>query len=281
MERDTTWLLRDKYGGNADAPGFARDLERLAAGEPLAYVIGFQPFLGMKIYLDSRPLIPRPETEWWVEQLFASFLSSRHPVSPLEEGAQRDGASQSKFPAGNYAAPKAAKPGADPLLFLDLCAGSGAIGCAALARLPEAQVYFGEVDPAHEATIRKNIRENGLDESRAHIGIGDLFEPFPDMRFDVIAANPPYIPEGRPLEAGVERYEPALALRSGPDGLALMRRIAAHLPHRLAPAGIAWIECDSGHADAARDLFTGAGCAASVIPDQYGEPRVIAVSSTQ
>src|SRR3990167_2465909 len=129
--------------------------------EPEAYVIGWQPFLGLKIYLDSRPLIPRPETEHLTEQLLKHVGTSYVPT----------------------------------LKFLDLCAGSGAIGCAALARLPEAQVYFGEIDPAHEATILKNIRENGLDESpafakasagkRADIRIGDLFEPFAGMRFDI------------------------------------------------------------------------------------------------
>src|SRR3989344_2568007 len=148
--------------------------------EPEAYKLGWVPFLGLKIWLDSKPFIPRPETEWWTEKLIRE-LGTEFAV-------------------------------------LDLCAGSGAIGCAILKYVSNVKVYFGEIDPAHEATIRKNIRENGLDETRVHIGIGDLFEPFGDTQFDIIAANPPYVSDARELPASVADYEPALALRAGPDG---------------------------------------------------------------
>jgi release factor glutamine methyltransferase len=160
---------------------------------------------------------------------------------------------------------------------LDLCSGSGAIGCAALAKLPGAQVYFGEVDPAHQATILKNIRENDLDTSRADIRIGDLFEPFSDMTFDVIAANPPYVPTSRELPASVADHEPALALRAGSDGLDLIRRIAPELPKHLAKGGVVWIECDHEHAEVARELFAAQGLAAEIRTDQYGKPRIIVV----
>ena len=235
-------LLWEKYEGDATAPGFGEDRARLAAGEPLAYVIGCQPFLGLKIFLDSKPLIPRPETEWWTERLLAALPRDR------------------------------------TLTFLDLCAGSGAIGCAALSRLPKAEVYFGEIDPIHAATIRKNIRENGLDANRAGICIGDLFKPFDDLTFDIITANPPYTTETRVLDTSVVNHEPHGALFAGEDGLALIRRIARELPHRLTQDGIAWIECDSAHAERARELFTLESMHARVIPDQYGTPRVIAVS---
>ena len=243
--------------------------------EPLAYQIGDQPFLGLKIYLDSRPLIPRPETEWWTEQLLENIKDAW--VCQLEEVPQRDGARPSKFSAENYASPKRDTP-ARQLAFLDLCAGSGAIGCAALAKLPNAQVYFGEIDPAHKATILKNIRENNLDESRAHICIGDLFEPFGDMKFDVIATNPPYIPENRELPASVADYEPVLALRAGADGLDLIRRITISTRCHLVENGVLWCECDSSHAEAARELFIAEGLAAEIHPDQYGVPRIIVVS---
>jgi HemK-like putative methylase len=164
------------------------------------------------------------------------------------------------------------------LKFLDLCAGSGAIGCAALARLPDAQVYFGEIDSAHEKTILKNIRENNLDELRAHVCIGDLFEPFGNTKFDIIAANPPYIPSGRELPPSVADYEPSQALYSGEDGLDIIRRIATELPKHLNSDGEAWIECDSPTAETARELFVAQGFSAKIRNDQYGAPRVIVVS---
>ena len=210
--------------------------------EPIAYTLGWQPFLGLKINLDSKPLIPRPETEWWTEKLLKQITS-----------------------------------GNGDLKFLDLCAGSGAIGCAALARLPDAQVYFGEIDQIHEATILKNIRENNLDESRAHICIGDLFQPFGDIKFDVIATNPPYIPNDRELPSSVADFEPALALRAGEDGLAIIGRIAKTVRFHLTENGIAWIECDSAHAESARELFLAEGFVADIKNDQYGVPRIIVV----
>jgi release factor glutamine methyltransferase len=212
------------------------------AEEPLAYIIGDQPFLGLTIYLDSRPLIPRPETEWWTEQLLQKVRTS------------------------------------DVLTFCDLCSGSGAIGCAALAQLPNTQVYFGEIDPAHEATILKNIRENNLDATRTDVRIGDLFEPFGNMKFDIIAANPPYIPEDRELPKSVTNYEPAQALFAGADGLSIIRRIATELPKYLAKNGEAWIECDSAHAPAACALFEAQGLKAEICNDQYSIPRIIVVS---
>lgn len=243
---DERWLLEEKYGG-IESPEFLADKKRLEEGEPVAYLIGSQPFLGLRIFLDSKPLIPRPETEWWTEQLLRETTGEK---------------------VGEH------------FSFLDLCAGSGAIGCAALAKLPGAQVYFGEIDPAHESTIRRNIRENGLDMSRAHIRIGDLFEPFGDMTFDLIAINPPYIPSSRPIEHSVAKYEPSLALFSGDDGLELMRRIAKDLPLRLTKSGRAWIECDSAHVEAAQEFFLKQNLAAHIRTDQYGVPRILVVSFT-
>ncbi len=247
MTKEERWLLDEKYGGDADAEGFEADKHRLASGEPVAYVIGWQPFLGLRIHLDSRPLIPRPETEWWTEQLLTE-LRERRPAST------------------------------DPLRFLDLCAGSGAIGCAALAKIPQTRVYFGEIDAAHEPTIQKNIELNGLDGARAEVGIGDLFEPFGTLRFDVIVANPPYIPSGRKLAVSVAQYEPGEALYAGADGLDLIRRILTELPEWLAPSGMAWIEIDSAQANAAQELASGAGLRGEIRTDQYGVPRLLVVS---
>lgn len=261
MTRDEQWLLEEKYGGTP-SPAYEKDRERLLQGEPVAYLIGHTPFLGLTIHLDSRPLIPRPETEWWTEQLVVRGAGSQTVGVRLGRAAR--------------SAPTVWSAG-EQLTFIDLCAGSGAIGCAALRYLKNAQVYFGEIDPGHASTIAKNIHTNGLDESRAHICIGDLFAPFPDMTFDIIAANPPYIPESRELDRTVTDYEPALALRSGKDGLDLTRRLIDALPRALAPYGIAWIECDSEGAEAARAHAVRAGLEAAILADQYERPRVVVV----
>ena len=274
MTKDEQWLLEEKYGGVATKE-FDADKERLAAGEPLAYIIGWQPFLGLKIFLDSHPLIPRTETEWWVEQFLqntggvdASARKESHSATAREEAIRQ----QAKTPLSSSG------PAAKPVRFLDLCAGSGAIGCAALVKLPNAHVYFGEIDPTHEATILKNLCENNLDGSCADVRVGDLFGPFGDIQFDFIAANPPYIPSNRPLPESVAGYEPSRALYAGADGLDVIRRIATDLSRHLAPGGEAWIEVDSPATPVATGLFTDQGFRANVRNDQYGLPRVLVVS---
>ncbi len=268
---DESFLLEEKYGGikPADAVWDA-DIGRLARGEPLAYVIGWIPFLSLKIFLDSHPLIPRPETEWWVEQMILETSA----LYPIEDLAQPDEASLSKLPAGYYAGLKADIARSSPT-FLDLCAGSGAIGCALLKTFPNAQVSFGEIITEHEATIRKNIRENNLNEHRIRVGIGNLFAPFAGQTFDVIATNPPYIPEDRTLETSVGQFEPHTALFAGVDGLALIRRIADDAALYLNPNGMLWLECDSEHAKEALALVKKHAKRAEIRTDQYGRERVI------
>jgi release factor glutamine methyltransferase len=242
LRKEERQLAEEKYGGDALAPGFAEDRARLASGEPLAYVIGWQPFLGLRIYLDSKPLIPRPETEWWTEELIAHLR-------------------------GRF--------GDQPFALLDLCAGSGAVGCAVLAALPAARVSFGELEARHAETIRKNIRESGLEEARADIRTGDLFGPFAEGRFDAIAANPPYIPLGRALDEGVLAHEPHEALFAGADGLGVIERVAAGAPAHLAAGGELWVECDATNAARACALMgMGGASRAELRHDLYGRPRL-------
>jgi release factor glutamine methyltransferase len=230
---------------------------------PEAYRLGSIPFLGVDISLASRPLIPRVETEWWTEQLARRIVEGAAGRRPeARRPASGPGRARQNAPRG--------------LRILDLCAGSGAIGCALLAALPGAELSFGEIDPAHEPTIRENLRRNGL--GAAEVRIGDLFAPFAGERFDIVVANPPYVPEGRALPSSVADYEPALALRAGADGLALIRRIARGLAAYLLPGGEAWVECDSAHAEAAAELFRAEGFSARILPDQYARPRVIIAS---
>lgn len=233
---DIRALIKDKYQGDESAD-ITSDLERLRAGEPLAYVIGWIPFLGLHIDLASRPLIPRVETEYWTEFLVA-HLKERFGDSPFS--------------------------------LLDLCAGSGAIGLSVMKALPQAKVSFGEIDEEHAGQIRRNAELNHL--SSPDTRSGDLFTPFEGEKFDVIVTNPPYVPEGRELEKSVSDYEPALALFAGVDGLSVISRICREAPLHLAPEGELWIECDSTHANQVLELLP---TTAAIHEDQYGRPRVV------
>jgi release factor glutamine methyltransferase len=227
-------MVRDEHGAG------------LAAGDPLAYVIGWIPFLSLRINLSSKPLIPRPETEWWTERL----------ISHLKE----------RF-------------GGMPFRFLDLCAGSGAIGLSVLAQFPQAQVSFGELMPKHCEQIRKNVALNGLDSARATIVTSDLFAGFTDERFDCIASNPPYIPSGRELPPSVASFEPTNALYAGSDGLEIIRSIANATQSHLEKDGELWLECDVENIAAAKELLERAAqpgmARTEILTDLYGRPRVV------
>jgi len=242
--KEVEQLIRDKYHGDRSVD-ITEDLARLRAGEPLDYVIGWKPFLGLKICLDSKPLIPRPETEWWTELMVADL-------------AERFGDS--------------------PFTFLDMCAGSGAIGLAVLKACPQAQVTFSELVPAHAELIRINLMlaENRLDVSRAEVRVGDLFDPVEERRFDIVAANPPYIPEGRELDASVADHEPHEALYAGTDGLTLIRKIAAEAPRHIHAGGSLWMECDTDNVHEAAYLLREEGAIRTdVRTDLYGRDRVV------
>jgi len=121
MKTDEQFLLEEKYDGEK-TEAFFTDCKALALGEPLAYLIGTTPFLDTTIHLDGRPLIPRVETEFWVEKAIAEILA-------LQERQPNLGVS------GDSVAPQ----------ILDLCAGSGCVGVAVAQAIKEASIISGNL----------------------------------------------------------------------------------------------------------------------------------------
>ncbi|OGG86063.1 hypothetical protein A2392_01195 [Candidatus Kaiserbacteria bacterium RIFOXYB1_FULL_46_14] len=246
MDQSEEWLLKEKYNGEKCEAFFA-DLKRLTAGEPLGYVIGHAPFLNCKIFLDSHPLIPRPETEYWVEKA----------IKEIE---------------------KAGKASPRPLRILDLCAGSGAIGVAVAKAVPSAEVTFVEIDPSHLPTIEKNITQN-LSINRKVLGErfvvieSDLFSKV-EGEFDFILTNPPYIdPAIDRTEENVKNFEPHLALYGGVNGVELIARLIAEAPQYLSDNGQLWIEHEPEQTEMISKLaFDNLG-SIQTLPDQYGIER--------
>jgi len=230
--RDEQQLLQEKYSGVATAE-FKADKERLDNGEPLAYVIGNIPFLNTKIYLDSKPLIPRVESEFWLEQAIKETDDS-------------------------------------PKKVLDIFAGSGALGIAWAKARPQDTVTFAELDDAHLATITKNLRENGVTNEVSLIQ-SDVFKNV-EGSFDIILANPPYVPKDRDLPKGVIAFEPLIALFAGEDGLIFIKEVVEKLKDHLDPGGSLYLEHDSTQRDAITELFSSSFRVESRT-DQYGVSR--------
>src|SRR3989344_701262 len=207
--------------------------------EPEAYKIGWVPFIHTKIWLDSRPLIPRTETEFWTERAIEEIKS---------------------IPNASV---------------LDLCAGSGAIGVAVLKEIPEAKVDFIEKEVRHHATIEKNIKENEIDTNRARVFGGDLLENA-NGPYDVILSNPPYI-DPKKLERvqdSVIEHEPREALMGGNAGIEIIKRILTDAPKHLASPGILYIEHEPEQAEEINKTVQSLLYSSyKSLPDQFGVIR--------
>jgi release factor glutamine methyltransferase len=244
MTQDEVWLLQEKYNGEKTASFFS-DCERLHAGEPLAYILGSIPFLDTIVHLESRPLIPRPETEFWVEKAI------QH-IQHVALGTPH---------------------------ILDVCAGSGAIGIAVAHAVPGSRVDFAEISAAHQSTIVKNIDENFPHHqgarSRFRIFIGDLFDALPtDARYDFILTNPPYIDAAaHTVTAEVTAFEPHEALFGGKDGTEIITRIIIQAKQYLTERGELWIEHEPTQSSAIEALATRYGYTTIVHTDQYKVER--------
>jgi len=236
---------------------YAAHLARREAGEPVAYVRGFKEFYGLAFSVDSRALIPRPETELIVE------LAEREVMGRLA------------------AAPRPA--GSAPLRVADVGTGSGTIAVALAASLRRRQ-SLGEVeilgtDSSAEALdlARENAVGHGVAD-RVRFAEVDLLPPVVSFPFDVILANLPYIPSSKVDDLPVAAsFEPRLALDGGPDGLALITRLIERLPDTLAPSGVALIEVGSDQAAAVCAVAAGVrpGWRCSIEQDLAGRPRVV------
>ncbi len=231
MDKESSWLLNEKYGGK-ESDEFLKDLLRLKEGVPLAYVIGWTPFLGTKIWLDTKPLIPRPETEFWVEKA----------IKEIKSGSK----------------------------ILDLCAGSGCIGISILKHVPESIVHFAEIVDDHHQTIRKNIRENGIDVERTKQIGGNLFEYVND-KYDFILTNPPYIDPklSNRIEESVKIHEPKEALFGGKKGMEIIERIIHGAPKFLKVGGVLYIEHEPEQVNAIKALAP----QSEIFEDQFGVKR--------
>ena len=174
-------------------------------GEPKEYVDGWTEFLGCKIDLSKRPLIPRPETEFWVEKAVAEISSQ----------------GQSSGKSGGLAfEPKV----------LDLFSGSGCIGIAVATRCPNTKVTLADKTNYISTPLPKN----------AHFTQSDLFSKLSN-KYDFILANPPYVPEGAGV-GGIMKHEPHEAIYAGKDGLDVIRTFLEQAPTYLNKKGQIWME---------------------------------------
>lgn len=230
----------------AELGAFRELIKRRRGGEPIAYILGRREFFGLEFRVDSRVLIPRPDTEALVEVA-------------LER-------TRARYMFGTA---------------LDLCTGSGCAAIAFAKHRPTWRVTATDLSEAALALAFENAQRLGA-VFGMHFAAGDLFDAVaPHQRFDLIIANPPYVsePEIAKLDKSIRDFEPSLALSSGEDGLDVIRRIVAGAGPRLAPGGVLALEVQYDQADRVAEGFAAAGFVAiERRRDLGGHERVVSGS---
>jgi release factor glutamine methyltransferase len=224
LQQPPAWLFAhaDEVMDAATAQRFHALVDARAAGQPVAYLLGRRAFWTLELQVTHDTLIPRAETERLVELALA------------------------RLPAGV------------PLQVADLGTGSGAIALAIAAERPQAQVLATDASAAALEIARRNAVANGL--HNVSVRHGSWLEPLRELRFDLIASNPPYIADDDPhLAQGDLRFEPPAALSSGADGLAAIREIVAAAPACLRTGGWLLLEHGWRQGEAVRRLMRDAG----------------------
>jgi len=201
----------EEVPGPDAAARFIALIERRAAGEPVAYILGRKDFWTLELGVSPAVLVPRPETELLVERALA--------LGPDGEA-------------------KAA----------DLGTGSGAIALALASARPLWRIVATDISAAALAVARANAAALGL--VRVEMVQSDWLAGLPGRRFHLLVSNPPYVAAGDPALGQPELLrEPRLALVAAEDGLAALRRIAADAPDHLEPGG--WLLLEHGATQAA------------------------------
>lgn len=170
----------------------------------------------------------------------------------------------------------AVAPGATRVL--DVGTGSGVLAVALARELPRARVVALDRSPGALAIARENVQQLA---PRVRLVCGDLLAAIASCTFDLVVANPPYVPTGEiaRLAPELRDYEPRLALDGGADGLAVIRALLAEVPRVLLAGGWLVFELGAGQAgtvvqEAARETVWGP---ARVVRDLAGIERVMAL----
>jgi len=230
-----------------EADGFWCLVERRLRHEPTAYILKQCQFYGIDLYVDSRALIPRPESEMLVEM--ALEFAGRH------------------FPSNA------------PCSLADVGTGSGAIAIAVAWHLRRAKVYAMDISAEALEVARINCERHGV-EGQVNLLLGDMLRPLPE-RVNIIAANLPYVRDEElpQLMLEIREFEPLQALAGGFDGLDQVRRLLSQAEERLLPGGLILLEIGQGQSAEARRLAKACFPEADVdlVPDLAGIDRVLRV----
>ena len=221
------WITRpDAFLSSAQMSILKRAVERRLAREPLQYILGSASFYGREFKVDSRVLIPRPETEMLVEWAIVA----------LGRTAGRN--------------------------VLDLGTGSGCIPISLKLEVPDSACVGLDISNDALTIARQNALNLGADMlfAQADMLADDWLKNW-ESSIDVLLSNPPYIAndERDSLDSQVKDYEPGIALFSGDDPLLFYRALSGYASRLLTPTGVIGVEVHADHGEDVAELFRSAG----------------------
>ncbi len=223
FDRLHLYLAPDRPLTPEERARFREVVKKRRQGTPLQYLTGEVQFLGLRFRVRPGALIPRPETEELVMRALR-LVSRDRAVSCL-----------------------------------DLGTGTGVIGICLAKYLPHATVTAVDVVPEALALAQENADLNGVSDQITFLP-SDWFAQVTG-KFDLIAANPPYIAEESlaELPTEVRDHEPQTALDGGESGVREINRIAAELHDHLMPGGMVVLEIGDGQGDSVTEIIERAG----------------------
>jgi len=247
LNRIQLYLQFDKPLTSEELKQFRTLYERRLKREPVQYIIGSTSFMGLHFTVDSRVLIPRPETETLIEQVMLSCHRYPSDVS---------------------------------IHVLDVGTGSGNIAVSIAKYIKHAHVTA--IDISKEALIvaEENARMHAVD-SQIQFSLIDVFDQTEELfrtRYDILVSNPPYVPkdEWEQLQSEVRDFEPSLAVTDGKDGFKFYRRLIGIIPDLLKPGGGIILEVGFNQAEkVARELRNTGIDQLQITNDLQGIPRVV------
>ena len=253
--RGDVWLRRDREPPPEVARRFREAVERRARGVPFAYAVGSVGFRTLELQIDSRALIPRPETEGLVELV----LEWARGAGEREEGRGRGGVAA------------------------DIGTGCGCIALSLAVEGEFDRVIAVERSAAAAALARENV-ERVRPPVPVEVREGDLLAPLGGgARLRAIVSNPPYLTDAEyaSLDPGVRLFEPREALVGGGDGLAVTRALLAGARGLLEPGrGLIALEIDERRAAETAALARAHGWSQVVVrEDLFGRPRFLLAHS--
>jgi release factor glutamine methyltransferase len=214
-------------------------IEKRASRIPLAYIVGYQEFMGLTFDVNENVLVPNQDTETLAEEALREL--------------------------------------SDGMRFMDLCTGSGCVALSILNYTNDTSCVMTDIsDKAIEVATGNRDRLGFSD--RAEIVKTDLFPQDDDKKFDMIVSNPPYIRTDviATLPPEVGKGEPYIALDGGQDGLIFYRRIIENAPKWLYTSGWLMMEIGYDQGDAVAGLMKDGGFhEVEVIKDLGGNDRVV------